>query len=125
MWPRIATAGDSAIVVQWEDRIDPGINARVLALADALVAGNLDLYEAAHRRLLRRPAFMANLLLLLDGRTDLQYRALHYLARHPSVYRSLLALHAGQFRNPLRYFQSGATAAIEAGRDPVRNPKGN
>jgi len=91
---------------------------QALALADALVAGNLDLYEAAHRRLLRRPAFMANLLLLLDGRADLQYRALHYLARHPSVYRSLLALHAGQFRNPLRYFDSRATPAIGAGRNP-------
>ena len=88
------------------------------ALADALVAGNLDLYEASHRRLMRRPTFMADLLLLLDGRANLQYRALHYLARHPLVFRSLLALHVGQFRNPLRYFDHRSAAALGTGRNP-------
>ncbi len=88
------------------------------ALADALVAGNLDLYETAHRRLMRRPTFMADLLMLLDGRPDFQYRALHYLARHPLVFRSLLALHVGQIRNPLRYFDHRPAAALGAGRNP-------
>jgi flavin-dependent dehydrogenase len=88
------------------------------ALTDALVSGNLDLYETAYRRLMRRPTFMADLLMLLDGRPNLQYRALHYLARHPLVFRSLLALHVGQVRNPLRYFDSRATAALGAGRNP-------
>ena len=91
---------------------------QALALADALVAGNLDLYETAHRRLMRRPTFMADLLMLLDGRPNFQYRALHYLARHPLVFRSLLALHAGQIRSPLRYFDGRATAALGAGRNP-------
>jgi menaquinone-9 beta-reductase len=88
------------------------------ALAGALAAGNLDLYEAAHRRLMRRPTFMADLLMLLDGRPNLQYRALHYMARHPLVFRSLLALHVGQIRNPLRYFNNRAAPAIGAGRNP-------
>ncbi len=88
------------------------------ALADALVAGNLDFYETAHRRLMRRPTFMADLLMLLDGRPNLQYRALHYLARHPLVFRSLLALHVGQIRNPLRYFDHRPTAELGAGRNP-------
>jgi menaquinone-9 beta-reductase len=87
-----------------------------LALADALVAGNLDFYEAAHRRLARRPRFMADLLLLLDGRPDLQYRVLHYLARHPLVFRFLLAWHVGQIRNPIRYFDGRTTPALGAGR---------
>jgi flavin-dependent dehydrogenase len=87
-----------------------------LALADALVVGNLDMYEVAHRKLARRPTFMADLLLLLDGRPELQYRALHYLARHPQVFRFLLALHVGQLRNPIRYFDTRATAALGAGR---------
>jgi flavin-dependent dehydrogenase len=91
---------------------------QALALADALVAGNLDLYEAAHRRLMRRPTFMADLLLLLDGRPNLQYRALHYLARHPQVFHSLLALHVGQLRNPLRYFEDRTAAMLDAGRNP-------
>ncbi len=88
------------------------------ALADALAAGNLDLYETAHRRLMRRPTFMADLLMLLDGRPNLQYRALHYLARHPLVFRSLLALHVGQIRNPLRYFEHRPAAELGAGRNP-------
>jgi inhibitor of KinA len=33
---RLVPAGDSALVVEFEERIDPGINARVIALADAL-----------------------------------------------------------------------------------------
>jgi flavin-dependent dehydrogenase len=39
---------------------------RPLALADALAADNLDQYQTAHRRLARRPAFMAQLMLTLD-----------------------------------------------------------
>jgi flavin-dependent dehydrogenase len=78
---------------------------QALALSDALVAGNLDLYEDAHRRLIRRPRFMANLLLLLDGRPGLQDRALHYLARHPGVFRFLLAWHVGELRNPMEMFR--------------------
>ena len=89
---------------------------QALALADAMVAGNLDLYETAHRRLARRPTFMADLLLLLDGRAGLQDRALHYLARHRQVFRFLLAWHVGQIRNPIRYFDHRATAALGAGR---------
>ena len=116
----VALVGDAAGSVDAITGEGLGLAFRqALALADALVAGNLDLYETAHRRLTRRPTFMADLLLLLDGRPDFQYRALHYLARHPHVFRYLLALHVGQFRNPLRYFETRATAALDAG--PGRN----
>lgn len=94
---------------------------QALALADALVAGNLDMYESAHRKLSRRPRFMADLLLMLDGRPNLQYRALHYLARHPQVFRYLLALHVGQIRNPIRYFETRSAAALGVGRSAGRN----
>jgi len=86
---------------------------QALALADGLAAGNLDLYEIAHRRLVRRPTWIANLLLLLDGRPALQDRALHYLARHPQVFRYLLAWHVGELRNPIRYFDSRTAAALD------------
>lgn len=86
---------------------------QALALADALAAGNLDLYEAAHQRLARRPRFFAELLLLLDGRPGLQDRALRYLARHPQIFRFLLAWHVGELRNPIRYF--GRTSAGRGG----------
>ena len=77
---------------------------QALALADALAEGNLDLYEAAHQKLTRRPRFFAELLLLLDGRPELQDRALRYLGRHPQVFRFLLAWHVGEIRNPIRSF---------------------
>ncbi len=38
---RIVPAGDSALVVEFEARIDAAINARAIALADALQAGDL------------------------------------------------------------------------------------
>jgi inhibitor of KinA len=38
---RIVPAGDSAIVVEFEERIDPGVNARTIAFAEAVVAANL------------------------------------------------------------------------------------
>ena len=34
--PRIVAAGDSALIVEFEERIDPAVNARVIALAQAL-----------------------------------------------------------------------------------------
>ena len=86
---------------------------QALALANALAAGNLDLYEAAYQRLARRPRVFAELLLLLDGRPELQDRTLRYLARHPQVFRFLLAWHVGELRNPIRYF--GGTRAAGGG----------
>jgi inhibitor of KinA len=47
---RVVEAGDSAVVVEFEDRIDPAVNARVVALADRLrvepVAGVRDVVPA-------------------------------------------------------------------------------
>jgi inhibitor of KinA len=38
---RIVSAGDSSLVVEFEERIDPSVNARAIALADALQAAGL------------------------------------------------------------------------------------
>jgi len=38
---RIVAAGDSAIFVEFEDRIDPGVNARTIAFAEAIAAANV------------------------------------------------------------------------------------
>jgi inhibitor of KinA len=38
---RIVLAGDSALVVEFEDRIDPAVNARAIALAEALQSARL------------------------------------------------------------------------------------
>jgi inhibitor of KinA len=38
---RIVTAGDSALIVEFEERIDPAVNARAIALAESLQAAKI------------------------------------------------------------------------------------
>jgi menaquinone-9 beta-reductase len=68
---------------------------QALALAEALLAGNLDQYQAAHRRLARRPALMAQLMLTLDRFPRLRPRVLQGLAFQPAIFERLLAVHVG------------------------------
>jgi inhibitor of KinA len=41
-WPRIVPAGDSAVIVEFEERVDPAVNARAIALADSIMARRLE-----------------------------------------------------------------------------------
>lgn len=69
---------------------------QAVALAGALEAGDLSQYEAAHRKIGRRPAFMADVMLMMDGRRLLRRVALSTLASHPGIFARLLALHVGE-----------------------------
>ena len=71
---------------------------QALALADAMEAEDLRLYERAHRRLARRPGFMADFMLTMDRSQWLRGRALPALAAHPDLFGSLLAMHVGAGR---------------------------
>jgi len=68
---------------------------QALSLADALVADNLELYAAAHRSLARRPAFMAQLMLMLDRFPRLRPVVLRTFAAKPVIFERLLAVHVG------------------------------
>jgi flavin-dependent dehydrogenase len=68
---------------------------QALALADALVADNLELYAAAHRRMARRPAFMAHLMLMLDRFPLLRPPVLRTFRAKPVLFERLLAVHVG------------------------------
>jgi menaquinone-9 beta-reductase len=68
---------------------------QALALADALVADDLDRYQTAHRRMARRPAFMAELMLLLDRFPSVRPRVLKLFAAEPVIFERLLAVHVG------------------------------
>jgi menaquinone-9 beta-reductase len=68
---------------------------QAFALAGALCSGDLSRYQAAHRRLARRPALMANLMLSLDRWAWLRRRALHALAAEPRIFAKQLAMHVG------------------------------
>jgi flavin-dependent dehydrogenase len=68
---------------------------QALALGDALVANNLDQYQTAHRRLARRPALMAQLMLMLDRFPRVRPRVLRTFEAQPVIFERLLAMHAG------------------------------
>jgi flavin-dependent dehydrogenase len=61
----------------------------------ALAAGNLQMYETAHRRMSRIPRLVARLLLLMDRRDGLRWRAISALAAKPYAFERLLAAHVG------------------------------
>ena len=69
---------------------------QALALADALASDDLASYERAHRRIMRRPRFMAGLLLALDRSPWLRGRAIGALAARPAIFARLVALHVGE-----------------------------
>jgi flavin-dependent dehydrogenase len=64
---------------------------QALALANAMASGDLRSYESAHRRLLRRPACVATLLLWLDRRPSVRRALFHLLAAQPPIFARLLA----------------------------------
>jgi flavin-dependent dehydrogenase len=66
-----------------------------MALAAALADGDLRAYAAAHRRLARRPAFMAALMLSMDRSAWLRRRALRALSSEPRIFATQLAMHVG------------------------------
>jgi flavin-dependent dehydrogenase len=67
-----------------------------VALAAALEAGDLAHYEKEHRRIGRRPEFMADVMLLMDSRTRLRDRAMRALSAKPALFQRMLTLHAGK-----------------------------
>ena len=68
---------------------------QAVALAQCFRTGNLEPYQAEHRRLALRPLLMARLMLTLDGRPRLQRRTLQVFRQKPEIFARLLALHVG------------------------------
>jgi flavin-dependent dehydrogenase len=64
------------------------------ALIDAILAGDLGRYEAAHRRINRLPNTMTSLVLALERRPRLRARAIRALAAEPALFSRLLGIHA-------------------------------
>jgi flavin-dependent dehydrogenase len=64
------------------------------ALIDALLAGDLSRYAAAHRRVNRLPNFMTSMVLGLERRPRLRRRVLRALAAEPALFDRLLGIHA-------------------------------
>jgi menaquinone-9 beta-reductase len=76
-----------------------GIRLAVLqarALADAIVANDLAVYERAHRKLAKAPTRAGNLLLLLDRNPRLRARVLLAMQSEPELFAAMLASHVGK-----------------------------
>ncbi len=102
------TRGNVALIGDASGTVDPITGEglclafqQALTLAPALHCGDLSLYERAHRRLMRRPRFMADFMLLMDRSKFLRSRGLAAFQAHPHLFSNLLAMHVGQW-TPLR-----------------------
>jgi flavin-dependent dehydrogenase len=69
---------------------------QALALARALSAEDLSIYQAAHDEILRLPHFMGRTMLLMDKNAWVRRRALRALSAKPALFRRLLAVHVGE-----------------------------
>ena len=67
---------------------------QAVALAEAIAAGDLRRYQTEHRRLARRPLFMANLLLLLDQLGAARPLVWKGLAMEPALLGRILACYS-------------------------------
>ncbi len=76
------------------------------ALADALAAGDLAPYQAAHNRIVRRARLMGRLLLLLDRYPLVRWRTLRAMASHRHLFSGMLAMHVGEL-SPLESVSNG------------------
>jgi flavin-dependent dehydrogenase len=63
------------------------------AVVDAILAGDLNRYAAAHRRISRLPDFMTSMVLALERRARLRRRVLRALAAEPALFSRLLGIH--------------------------------
>ena len=68
------------------------------ALADALRANNLSLYEAAVRRIMRLPHAMATLMLSMDRHAAFRRRVFRAFEAQPEIFARMLAVHTGALR---------------------------
>ena len=72
------------------------------ALSNALRAGDLNLYQQAHRRIQRLPSIMSRSLLLMDRSPRLRDAVLRTFQRTPWLFERLLQTHIGH--SPLQSF---------------------
>jgi 2-polyprenyl-6-methoxyphenol hydroxylase-like FAD-dependent oxidoreductase len=75
-------------------------------LAQCFVANDLRRYQREHRKLARRPAMMASLMLTLDWKTSLRQRVMRAFNSDPRLFSGMLAMHVGEM-SPLDFAANG------------------
>ncbi len=69
---------------------------QAFALADAMVADDLGLYEQAHRKLAQRPMLMGELMLWLGRNPGIRSRVIRAMQNRPELFARMVALHVGK-----------------------------
>ena len=69
---------------------------QAFALADAMTAGDLRWYEQAHRKLMRRPMLMGELMLWLGRNPGIRSRVIRAMQNRPELFARMLAMHVGE-----------------------------
>ena len=64
-------------------------------LGECLAANDLARYQAEHRKLIRRPALMARLMLFMGNHTRLRRRTMQVFESSPRSFAGMLAMHVG------------------------------
>jgi len=105
----VALIGDASGTVDAISGEGLGLSFRqAVRLAACLESGDLSHYQLEHRKLARRPTWMARLMLLMDRRPRLQRRTLDVFRKHPEIFRRFLELHVGELP-PLDIVKDGLT----------------
>ena len=65
-------------------------------LGECLASGDLARYQKGHRRLIRRPAFMARLMLFMAKHPHLRQRTMQVFQSGPGSFAGMLAMHVGE-----------------------------
>ena len=68
---------------------------QAIALADAIASSNLRAYQTTHERIVRMPAVMSDLLLLMDRFPRLRTKALSAMSMAPDTFEQFLSVHVG------------------------------
>lgn len=110
VWRRnVALLGDASGTVDAITGEGIGLGFRqAVVLAQCLESGDLSQYQVEHRKLMRRPTWMARLMLLMDRRPRLQRRTIQVFQKHPEIFRRFLELHLGDLP-PLQIVKDGLT----------------
>jgi menaquinone-9 beta-reductase len=92
----IALVGDASGTVDAVTGEGLGLSFRQAALlAEAVAAGNLEIYEAGYPSLRRIPHLMSRAMLAMDARPGLRQGIMKLLAANPGLFARLLAFHLG------------------------------
>jgi menaquinone-9 beta-reductase len=75
-------------------------------LAESLASNDLERYQTAHRKLIRRPTFMTRLMLLMANHERLRHRTMRVFESSPPAFAAMLALHLGA-ASPRDYLSNG------------------